>query len=472
MNRGLGEATDALRNDDLDGALNALVQGYEGLLNEDSPVCRMPVGWSAADQICSQIGSRIGGPHEEPGRGEWNDIDLYIATQLYAGGGHTAVIGDFVRYSTSERSELLLTTTVERDIYPEGKPGEEIIARTGIVHDAVHVCPHGERLAALEWTMQKVSEIRPRRVFLFHHPQDAVAVSAVQEAAAGAWFLVHHADRQPTSGLHIRGLELVDLSPFTAAFSRLVLEKRGQFVPLTLADTCTGERPAFSLRSGGHLVTASSGSAIKFGAQYPEVVARTIQTTGGRHMHIGHLKKAQREAVAAELSRYGCDPQAFEYIKWVPSLARALWELGVDLLIGSMPTGGARTKIEACCAATPILTFNPPGAPRFGVSHIQPESLPLWQTVDELVALIEAIDLAWLEHHSRRVRDYFVQNHHPDLLRKSLLGLDKGEAYLPAKQSECVIGDLCHPDELWSSLRGNWEWARAELPGLCPGESR
>ena len=466
MNQGLGEVSEAMRGADLRGALNALVQAYAGLKESSSPVRQLPIGWRAADALCSEIGSLVAGPRDASAGDDWNDVDLYIATQLYAGGGHTAVIGDFVRQSASGGSALLLTTTVERDIYPGGKPTDEIVARTGIGHDEVYVCPHDERLPTLAWTMETIREIRPRRVFLFHHPEDAVAVSAVQPGIAGAWFLIHHADRLPASGLHVAGLQLVDLTPFTAAFSHLVLQEQGQFVPLTLADACGGDRPAFSLRTAGKLVTASSGTAGKFGAQYPEVVARTIRSTGGRHVHIGHLKKAQREAIAAELARCGCDPQAFEYIKWVPSLALALREHRVDLLIGSVPIGGARTKIEACCAATPMLTFHASQTPRFGVAHMQPDGLPLWQTVDELITLIEAIDLPWLERHSQRVRSYFVSNHHPDLLHQSLLRLDQREADLPAGQAGITVPELCDPENLKASLCGAWEWARTELPGL------
>ena len=107
-------------------------------------------------------------------------------------------------------------------MYPGGEPTPEIVARTAMPQDAVHVCPHQERLPALRWTMEKVREIRPRRAFLSHHPEDAIAIAAVQADAACAWFLVHHADRQPTAGLHVPGLELADLTPYTAEFSRLV----------------------------------------------------------------------------------------------------------------------------------------------------------------------------------------------------------------------------------------------------------
>lgn len=466
MKDSLRPAREALDEGNLETALGALVQAYAGLLKSDSPVRWLPIGWREADALCSEIGRSIAGSREEIHDVDWNDVDLYIATQLYAGGGHTGVIGDFVRSSSSARSMLLLTTTVERDIYPGGEPDPEIIERTAMHRDAVHVCPHQERWPALRWTMEKVREIRPRRVFLFHHPEDAVAVAAVQADAAGAWFMVHHSDRQPSAGLHVPGVEVVDLSPYTAHFSRLVSMKPVHFVPLVVADMCHGERKPFSPGSGGELVTASSGSPWKFGPQYAEVVARTIQTTGGRHIHVGYLKKEARQGIADELSRSGLSPDAFEYVKWVPSLARALRERNVDLLIGSVPIGGARTKIEAFCAATPVLTFHAAGKPRLGVTHLQPDDLPVWQSVDELVTILETIDRAWLERHSRSVRSYYETCHRPEVLRDALLRIDRGETLPPGDHADLSIAGLCNIAELRSSLCGAWAWAWDELPGL------
>ncbi len=432
----------------------------------DSPVRQLPIGWGSADALCSQIGSSLPRARDRSEPDHWNDVDLYIATQLYAGGGHTAVIGDFVEHSGSARSALLLTGTVERDIYPDSEPSAEVIARTRIDPADVQVCPHRERLLSLEWIVARVNEVRPRRVFLFHHPEDAVAVSAVRGSAAGRWFLVHHADRQPTSGLHIPGLELIDLSRFTEAFSRLVHAASRALFP-----THVGRR--LRRRSPGILSPVWRESAHRIfrnrwqvSPTVPEVVASIVQTTGGRHLHIGQLKKTQLEAIAAELSSGGCDPQAFEYVKWVPSLARALWDYRVDLLIGSVPIGGARTKIEACCAATPTLTYHAPGSLRFGSTHTQPDGLPLWQNVSELVSQLRAIDLPWLEHHSQLVRDHFLKNHHPDILRRALIELDQGSAVRPANLVDPSMRDLCNLEELQASLCGGWEWAREELPGL------
>ena len=76
MNDGLGAAREALDKGDLEVALGALVQAYARLLKSDSPVRRLPIGWSEADALCSEIGRSITGAQDETHAGDWNDVDL------------------------------------------------------------------------------------------------------------------------------------------------------------------------------------------------------------------------------------------------------------------------------------------------------------------------------------------------------------------------------------------------------------
>ncbi len=112
-------------------ALQAIIEGTEKLLAEGSPVRRMAVGWRGGDETCDVIGDQILAECGVSAAAEPADLDLFIATQIYAGGGHTAVIGDFVRASDSVRAEVIVTGTVERDIH-KGDPPAEIVERLGI----------------------------------------------------------------------------------------------------------------------------------------------------------------------------------------------------------------------------------------------------------------------------------------------------------------------------------------------------
>ncbi len=457
-------AEDAFRAGDADAALRHLVDGFTALLSPSSPVHREAIGWSPADDLCRRIGASL--PASPPPLPDVGDLDLYVATQLYPGGGHTAVIGDFVQATPSGNTALLLTRTVEGHIHPEPTPPPEVIARTGIPLDRVFACPQPGGVAAVRWIAGEMSRLRPRRVFLFHHPQDAPLIAALQPAVlppAGA-YLVHHADRQPSAGLHAPGVQLVDLTPFTAEYSRRILLRPSLYAPLTVRDTCPGPRPPFLRGPGGRLTTLSSGSAHKFGPEYPHVISRVLALTGGRHVHVGHLPRARLDALRETLESQGIGPDRFLYVKWVPSLARAIWDLGADLMIGSMPMGGARTAIEASCSGTPAFHHFPPSTVPFGVRHVTPD-FPLWKDPETLLDLLSRVDRAWLEAAGATARDNFEKHHHPDHLREALENLERGIT-LPLPKTVDRPEELCHLDRLEAALVGEWAPFRSEMPGL------
>ena len=439
-------------------ALQAIIDGAEKLLAEGSPVRRMAIGWRGGDDTCDVIGDQILAEGGAQPAGEPADLDLYIVTQIYAGGGHTAVIGDFVRASGSSRAEVLLTGTVERDIH-SGYPPAEIVARLGIEPKCLRVCPHEERAMATRWLIDQIRARRPRRVFLFHHPQDAVAIAGARPSLCGELSLAHHADRQPTLGLHQRGTRIVDLSPFTGVFTQRVLGLDSVYAPLIISDP--GGLRAREIKPP--FTTVSSGSAHKFGVEYAENLVRVLETTGGRHIHIGFLKEKRLGKIRAHLEGRGIGSERFEYIEWVPSLASALIELGADLCISSAPVGGARTAIEAGAAGVPMLANLPNYSTLFGVNHVMPKSLPVWRTIDELVEILAGIDSAWIAEQGRIGRRYFEGNHHPEQLRRALAQLDNSPVPEPA---ELPMSELVDVPQAAGLLVGEWGFLRSELPLL------
>ena len=457
----IADARDALRAGDLDAALAAIIAATERLLAEGSPVWRLPIGWREADALCDEIGDRLAGTVAPRKSSSSRDLDLYIATQVYAGGGHTAVIGDFIRGAGAARSEVLLTGTVERDIHPGGRPQEEIIERLGIDDGALAVCPEAGRADSARWLIDQLRARRPSRVFLFHHPQDAVAVAGARASLCGELYLVHHADRQPCLGLFQRGITTVDLSPYTGEFTRRVLGLENTYAPLTIADP--GSPPARELTPP--FTTASSGAAHKFGNSYAENIARVLETTGGRHVHIGFLKEKRLDKIRAHLVGRGLGPERLEYIRWVPSLAKALIELKVALGIGSSPLGGARTAIESCAAGVPMLSHHPAFSTRFGAGHLVPDTWPLWNSTDQLIALLADVDAAWIADEGRRGREFYESHHHPEQLCKALA--DLAHSRLPVR-ADLPLSELLDVSTLSSSLTGEWAFLRSELGDVLP----
>lgn len=453
---------------EFDEALERLIEAYALLLAPHAPARGLPIGWRAADELCMRIGRELAGPDDDPAPA-WRDVDVFIVTQVYGGGGHTAVVGDFVRSSKSVGRVVLHTGTVEREIYSDGRPTEECVRRMGITDEELRVCPELSRADTVRWLVKQVRELRPRRVFLFHHPEDAPVVAAALPELAGAWFLVHHSDRRPSSGLHLPGAGLVDLTPYTWEFSRRLLKREAFIVPLIVPDHCEGPRPAFLSGPGGKLVTACSGGAHKFGPDYFRLVGAILRETGGCHVHFGHLPKLRLAEIREHLLQLGIDASRFRYVKLVPSLARALWDEGVDLCVGSAPIGGARTAIEACSSGTALLPFLPPGKSVFGSRHLLPSAFPGWRSQEELIRMLGQIDLPWLEKNAVVARSHYERKYHPGLLREALDMLDRGESLEGASVRHPVeILDICDPEAVAGNLTGDWAFLRGELPGLFP----
>jgi hypothetical protein len=345
--------------------------------------------------------------------------DVYVATQLYRDGGHTALVGDFVRAraSRAEGAHLIVTHAgwEPRPLTPE------IRDRTGFASQAVTELLGGSLDDRLDALMNRLSELRPARTFLFHHPDDPLAVAAAQPSLCGRCFLVHHSDATPSLGLYVPGISVIELNPAAAALAR-VLRLDAHLLLLTCPDP--GPRREGFL-AGGRLVTASSGSPWKFAGNtpctYADAVSVVLSTTGGRHVHIGALDEATLTVIRAGLASHDIDPASFVHRDWVPSLAMALREEGCDVFLASFPTDGARTLIEAAAAGTPYLAH----AARRSTGA-RPLALDLpgaasWTGLEDLAEVLKALmDPEVLLARSRSARDWYLRLHRPGVFADTL----------------------------------------------------
>jgi hypothetical protein len=341
--------------------------------------------------------------------------DVYLATQLYSNGGHTALIGDFINAlddSGGNQSHVLLTNVAQHN--NKALP-ETIVQRLGIPAQHCHILRAKLWRERLDELMQRLLEIAPRRLFLFHHPEDPLASVAAQTAIAQRCVMVHHADATPSFGLHLPGVTVLELNPIAAAASRL-LGLEPAMLPLTAPDP--GSRPhGFLLR--GKLTTASCGSLHKFTKPhvygYPETVAQVLSTTAGWHVHIGPLDTSLTERIQASLEQAQITPDRFIHIPWTASLAECLWEQQCDLFLASFPLDGARTNMEVMASATPYL--------RHSLKRNTAE-LPgskVWHTWEDLRATLQAMtSCEHLQASSSLLRQTYEALHHPKIFRATL----------------------------------------------------
>jgi hypothetical protein len=377
-------------------------------------------GSAELDMLCRRVGQSVLGPAEAvPGHA---GPDMYIAARLYETGGHTALIGDYMRAAGGRPALLALTNM---DNLGAAIPAK-ILAYLKLAPSQIVICTEASRRGKLVWLATLLARRRPARVFLFTHPQDSAAIAACQPSPGRCYVFVHHVDRRPSLGAFMTDAVHVDLTPFCFHCCR---QQAGiadnLFLPIVAPDLGCRRflRPRPDFRG---LTTASSGSADKFRLDYrpnyPEAVAALLSLTGGRHFHMGSLSCRYLKRLSATLARYGIAADRFRIIQAVPSLWRALEDIKVDLYIGSFPLRGARASVEVMGSGTPALWHVAGEASRFHDTHMKYPEAATWHEIADLLEIVRSIDADWLRQQSQAARRHYEQHHRPEVLAACLSG--------------------------------------------------
>jgi hypothetical protein len=401
------------------------------------------VGVPAADAMLLGFSESL---RDEAGgdRGPNDGPDLFIATQIYKDGGHTGLLGDMAR-ATRWPARLLITN--KHGHHPK-KPGPAHLDRIGpLADDMIVLRGEGDR-EKLGEVLAWLREIRPRHVFLFHHPDDALPVIAALVSRAARVAIIHHADAVPSLGLHLPGALVIDLNPTAAAYSR-AWGLSPALLPMTVPDP--GPRPrGFLVR--GRAVTATCARSPKLRSDHPvcyaNAVPEILAATGGWHVHMGALDDEMLAAIRRGMDERRITPDRLIYHELVPSLARALHENDVDVYISSFPIDGARTNVEVASAGVPFLAHvragrdGPPGG-------FPMEGRMEWTDWEDLRQRLEEIRApGFLEAKSALLRDSYLRRHHPEIFA--------------ARLAEILAGGEGWPDPLAAIRDGE---ARQKLRG-------
>ena len=419
----------ALDGGEFEAALRALQEAMALALRNSQQLKLLNLGSPQADELCQLVGrryleARAASGREDVSAGTGADAvqDIYIASGLYGGGGHTAVIGDFVRNSAGRRALLLVT-----NIYGSmNNIAPSILARTGLDASHILVCQEHSLAGKLGWLLDLLARHRPDRVYLFNHFQDCMAIAAIHPSLARRYYFVHHTNRNPCYGVFLPGVVHIDLMPVTYRICRHTLNIADNlYLPIVVEDQ--GCRNFASRNYKSHEpVTASCGSSVKFRLDhepdYFEIIASVLSATGGRHIHIGELPQKHLERRDRALEQASVPAERFVHVVHVPSLWMALDAYGVDLYIGSVPIGGARASVEAMGSGTPTVWHSNSDDPYLHDVGMKYPGAHTFTTAEELIELIGGIDEEWLRRQSVMARNRYEHVHHPARLAARLRG--------------------------------------------------
>ena len=131
-------------------------------------------------------------------------------------------------------------------------------------------------------------------------------------------------------------------------------------MPLHIQDLLPKEPNAFS--EATTLSTVTAGRFQKFSGHgpfsYQKIVRTILDAINGHHHHIGELSESFIHTLRSHLKEHGIDPDRFVYLGPVPSLWEALKTMDAQVYIGSAPTSGGYSPIEAQGCGYPVLPFN------------------------------------------------------------------------------------------------------------------
>jgi len=405
------------------------------------------------DDLCQLIGKRLTINEQAPIL-SGNGCIMYVVSQLYTSGGHSANVEDFIK-AQPNRSHIILFTDI--DNYGVNKSIKERFQQLPV---KLLVPPKNKQLITkFQWLQEQWRLINPNKVFLFNHHHDVVAIAAAQPAMPGDLYYYHHADYLFALGKRLKHAKHLDIQPLTYSYCRHTVGLDNLYSPLTCEDIDSHSQIPLRFEKSKPIHTASSGGAAKFlqpySFQYIDLLPEIMKTTQGTHTHIGYLPYLYLRKLKKNLAANSISLDRFHYIPWVKDVGKTLQERGIDLLLTSFPVGGGRTAIEAMASGTPILCHLNYRSIFLSENNLLYPDAWTWNSKEELIEILKnKITSESLQLHAKMARDHYVQNYHHSLLEKAIMN-DFSE--VPSLYSVLKINkQILNETQLFLDLNQEW----------------
>jgi len=341
--------------------------------------------------------------------------NVVIASEIYNYGGHTKVIQEILELV--ENPILIITDVYDR--FAKNRLFEQV--SSSFIKCPVLILPNeayldkAKRLAAFINSCAK-------NVFILSHHEDAVAIAACQKTLHTQYYFVHHADHNPALGCTVAHFNHVDLFESIAKLCAQDLNKPVIFLP-TSSNDLGAKKFVYPIQQFSTVTAGSAGKFCMTGeVSLSRIIIESLKVCGGKHYHFGELSVEQIQTIQNDLKQAAIDSELFVYLGNVPSLWDGLCSIDAHIFLGSAPTPGGKSNLEASGAAYPLLAYVPADAPRYLYVGAEAQIGLNWTNIAELTSGLKTM-MANHEEFSRQSRQFYLSNCSSDAFKQKLTQL-------------------------------------------------
>ena len=360
------------------------------------------------DSLCASLGYIFLLQNENVRQREARDgqIAIFLGEVRASGGGIFHEIIELIEMYHSAHVTLFVTNMKEIP-----SDGAEKLAKYSNLEI---VCPSIDGDGRLSYFMERYMQVSPEKAYIYTSHNDTYAQALMQNGPCKN-ICIFSFDHGCVCGISNPNYDCyIAKRPTDYALLHKRFKNKVVYIPTWNNDMGIGKAGYVPFEGHTQLVTACAAARyykVDGAAPYSYVdfVISLIKETGGTHIHLGNIPDEKQREIWKKLREEGISQKQFVYIPWAEDITEALLTNHVDVFIEPFPIVSYKITLEVLSAGVPIISQN--GYQRMNITDFIYDKALTWNNKSEFLDILTNISAETLREHSRRGREYFLQNH-------------------------------------------------------------